>query len=56
MSESDRKALRVLAEKSGMPYQTLIAHVLHLYVTDQLVNIGEVKKMVESGVFDRKIG
>lgn len=56
MNESDMNAIRALAEKSGMPYQTLIAHILHLYVTDQLVNISEVKKMVKAGVFDRKIG
>ena len=56
MNESDMSAIRSLAEKTGMPYQTLIAHILHLYVTDQLVNINEVKKMVEAGVFNRKIG
>ena len=56
MNESDMDAIRVMAEKSGMPYQTLIAHILHLYVTDQLVNISEVKKMVAAGIFDRKIG
>ena len=56
MNESDMEAIRVLAEKAGMPYQTLIAHILHLYVTDQLINIREVKKMVEAGFFNRKSG
>jgi predicted DNA binding CopG/RHH family protein len=55
MNESDMKALRILADKAGIPYQTLISHVLHLYVTDQLINVQEVKKMVETGVFSRKI-
>ena len=56
MNESDMDAIRSLAEKAGMPYQTLIAHILHLYVTDQLVNIHEVKKMIVAGVFNREIG
>ena len=53
MNESDMEAVRELAEKAGMPYQTLINHVIHLYVTGQLVNVQEVKKMADAGVFDR---
>ena len=55
MNESDMKTLRILADKAGMPYQTLISHILHLYVTDQFINVQEVKKMVEAGAFS-KIG
>lgn len=56
MNESDMNAIRSLAEKAGIPYQTLIAHILHMYVTNQLVNINEVKKMVDAGMFSRKTG
>ena len=49
--------IRKAAAKRHVPYQTLINHVIHLYVTDQLVNVQEVKKMVNAGVFDnRKMG
>jgi len=56
MNESDMDAIRELAEQAGMPYQTLIAHIIHLYVTDQLVNIQEVKKMVDAGMLGKKTG
>ena len=54
INEGDMLELRRLAEQSGIPYQTLITHVLHLHVTNQLVNIQEVKKMADAGVFDRR--
>lgn len=56
MNESDMEAIRSLADKAGLPYQTLISHILHLYVTDQLINVQEMKKMVDAGVFNRKSG
>jgi len=54
MNEGDLEEIRRLADKAGMPYQTLISHVLHLYVTNQLINVQEVKKMVDAGVFNQK--
>jgi predicted DNA binding CopG/RHH family protein len=51
MNEDDLEILRVLAEQAGMPYQTLINHIIHLYVTGQLINVQEVKKMVNAGIF-----
>lgn len=51
MDSGDMLAVRQLAKRAGIPYQTFIAHVLHLYVTGQLLNIDEVKKLVASGVF-----
>ena len=48
----DMLTLRQKAQEAGLPYQTFIAHVMHLYLTDQLVNLKEVKKMAEAGVFD----
>jgi predicted DNA binding CopG/RHH family protein len=50
----DMLALRRRAQEAGLPYQTFIAHVMHLYLTDQLVNLKEVKKMAEAGVFDHR--
>jgi len=48
------EAIRLMAENAGMPYQTLINHIIHLYITGQLINAQEVKKMVDAGVFDRR--
>ena len=50
----DMLTLRQKAQEAGLPYQTFIAHVMHLYLTDQLVNLKEVKKMAEAGVFDHQ--
>lgn len=50
MDLGDMNAIRDLAKKAGIPYQTFIAHVLHLYVTGQLLNVDEIKKLVASGV------
>jgi len=37
LSSRDLRALQLRALKEGMPYQTLIASVLHKFVDDQLV-------------------
>lgn len=56
MNEADIGAIKELAKKFGLPYQTLISHILHLYVTHQLVNINEVKKLLKAGLLnDQKI-
>lgn len=54
MSDDDLEAIRAMAEQAGMPYQTLINHIIHLYVTGQLINSQEVKKMVDAGMFGRR--
>jgi predicted DNA binding CopG/RHH family protein len=51
MNEADLEAIRVMAENSGMPYQTLINHIIHLYVTGQLIHAEEVRKLVKAGAF-----
>jgi predicted DNA binding CopG/RHH family protein len=53
MESSDMESIRKLAKKAGIPYQTFIAHVLHLYVTGQLVNIEEVRKLAEAGLLNK---
>ncbi len=50
----DMLALRRRAQEAGLPYQTFIAHIMHLYLTDQLVNLQEVQKLAAAGIFDRK--
>jgi hypothetical protein len=38
---------RERASREGVPYQTLIASVLHKYVTDQLYDEREIRKTLE---------
>ena len=54
MRADDLEAICTMAEQSGMPYQTLINHIIHLYVTGQLINSQEVKKMVDAGIFGKR--
>ena len=50
MDMDDMIAIRDLAKREGLPYQTFIAHVLHLYVSGQLLKIEEIKKLIASGI------
>jgi predicted DNA binding CopG/RHH family protein len=50
----DMLALRRRAQEAGLPYQTFIAHIMHLYLTDQLVSLKEVQKMADAGIFGRR--
>ncbi len=45
LSNADLVMLRKLAAKLGMPYQTLIGSVIHRFVTNQLVDVEEAKKV-----------
>lgn len=47
ISERDLSQLRERASREGIPYQTLIASVLHKYVTDQLYDEREIRKTLE---------
>jgi hypothetical protein len=38
--------LRELAAKLGIPYQTLVGSVIHRFVTNQLVDLDEAKKIL----------
>jgi predicted DNA binding CopG/RHH family protein len=53
MDNADMVAIRELANKAGIPYQTFIGHILHLYVTGQLIQVEEVKKLVAAGIFNK---
>ncbi len=47
ISEQDLQQIRQRAVREGVPYQTLIAGVLHKYVTDQLFDERDIKKTIE---------
>ena len=47
ISERDLSQIRERASREGVPYQTLIASVLHKYVTDQLYDEREIRKTLE---------
>ena len=47
ISERDLSQIRDRASREGIPYQTLIASVLHKYVTDQLYDEREIRKTLE---------
>jgi predicted DNA binding CopG/RHH family protein len=47
MEENDLEAIRRLADREGMPYQTLIGSVVHKYVSGALVDINEVRKVIK---------
>ena len=44
LTQSDLLLLRTRAERDGLPYQTLVASVIHRYVTGQLVSTDDFQK------------
>ncbi|HMP74380.1 MAG TPA: hypothetical protein PKE55_14065 [Kiritimatiellia bacterium] len=40
MSSKDLEEIQALAVEEGLPYQTLMASILHRYVSGRLVNVG----------------
>ncbi len=48
MTKSDMDALRARASMDGIPYQSLVAGVLHRYSTGLLVDINEARKLLKS--------
>ena len=47
ISEQDLHSLRVRSSKEGIPYQTLIASILHKYINERLVDEQSVIKAVK---------
>ena len=45
MENSDVAALKNLAEREGIPYQTLLGSIVHKNVTGSLVDLNEAKKL-----------
>ena len=46
VSKELKDKLDALAEKEGLPYQTLIGSILHKYVTGQFVEEKKINKVV----------
>ena len=46
ISEEDLQLTKKRAVKEGIPYQTLISSIVHRYVTDQLIETDEVRKII----------
>ncbi len=46
MEEQDLEAIKRLAEREGMPYQTLIGSVVHKFVSGALVDLNEIRKVI----------
>jgi len=47
ISEQDLSRIRERASREGVPYQTLMASVLHKYVTDQLYDERQIRRTLE---------
>jgi predicted DNA binding CopG/RHH family protein len=47
LSQEDLERIKALASKLGIPYQTLVGSVIHRYVTSQLVDLDEVRKVFD---------
>ena len=48
LSSRDLRALQARALQEGIPYQTLVASVLHKYVDGQLISKDSANKILES--------
>lgn len=46
MSEFDLALIKKRAQAEGLPYQTLINRIVHKYVTDQMMDREEVRKVI----------
>jgi hypothetical protein len=46
LPRADVEFAKKRAAESGLPYQTLISSIIHKYVTDQLYERDEVRKIV----------
>jgi predicted DNA binding CopG/RHH family protein len=53
LSEFDLEMVKKRAEKEGLPYQTLIATIVHKFVTDQLYDKEELRKVL-AGIQEMK--
>lgn len=47
MSKKDMDNLKAIATREGLPYQSLVASVLHKYTSGLLVDLAEAKKIMK---------
>jgi predicted DNA binding CopG/RHH family protein len=48
MSKADMDSLKLAAAREGLPYQSLVASILHKYTAGVLVDINEARKIVKA--------
>ena len=47
ISDDDLERLRRRSQEEGLPYQTLVASILHKYLTNRLVDEKAIRKSIE---------
>lgn len=45
LTETDLNHLKIIANKKGVGYQTLLGQIIHDYVSGQLVDVAEIRKL-----------
>ncbi|PKL09153.1 MAG: antitoxin [Spirochaetae bacterium HGW-Spirochaetae-7] len=48
MSKIDMENLKTIANREGLPYQTLVTSIIHKYTAGQLVDLNEARKILQS--------
>jgi predicted DNA binding CopG/RHH family protein len=46
VSREDFDSFKLISEKKGLGYQTLLGSIIHLYVLGRLVDVEEIKKVI----------
>ena len=47
LNQDDFEGMKRLAVDKGIPYQTLLGHIIHLYVERKLVDVTELQKLFD---------
>jgi predicted DNA binding CopG/RHH family protein len=47
LNQDDFAGMKRMAIEKGIPYQTLLGHIIHLYVERKLIDVTEVQKLFE---------
>ncbi len=47
LNQDDFEGMKLLAVEKGIPYQTLLGHIIHLYVERKLVDVTELQKLFD---------
>ena len=47
LNQDDFEGMKRLAVEKGIPYQTLLGHIIHLYVERKLVDVTELQKVFD---------
>jgi predicted DNA binding CopG/RHH family protein len=48
MTPGDMAALKAVAAREGLPFQSLVTSVLHKYVSGTLIDLNEARKVLAS--------